>query len=185
MNQALIAECSNSYVSCERLFYPHRMGQPLFTVQELTAFMSAACDALKEQNNCANQITIFLESVLDERHGTCSHFSINAALPMPSNEPEQLFTTVKQSLTKLYSSNERYMKCGLILLDLVSEDSLNLFANPFEPKKQKRFDLDDEYSVLSGKNRLKSQAMRSWKSKGDRLAPKTVDWKDLATVLAK
>lgn len=187
MNNSLLADLSNSYVSCERIFYPHRKGQALFTMEELSSFMSAACEPLKEQKNCAQTISVLLEAVLDERHETTSLFNITAELPIPANQPEQLFLALKQCLTKLYSINEQYTRCEIVLLDLVPEESINLFKDSPQLKLHKRNEKKEKINAFSGmsKNRLYSQAMRSWKSKSQYSSQKQVNWSDLEVVFAK
>lgn len=115
----LLEACSNN-ITCERVFHPHRSGQPLFTVQELSAFLKGACEGLKKQQCSTKALAITLESVLDERRGSTSQFTINTSLPAAAHEPEQLFLPFLLALTKLYSPNESYLKCRL---DLIPEDS--------------------------------------------------------------
>jgi hypothetical protein len=135
MNQVL-QSCNQ--VSCERVFNPHRVGQPLFSVQELSTFLKAACEALQAQQSCSKRLSISLESVLDDRRGSVSNCTIALPLSTPANQPEQLFLTVLQGLTKLYSPGEQYLKCRVDFLELIPEDAYKLFEQT-KPRPRSRF----------------------------------------------
>lgn len=187
MNNSSLVEFNNSYVLCERIFYPHRKGQPLFNLQEITAFINEACETLKEQKNCAQTISVLLEAVLDERYMTTSLFNVSAELPLPTNQPEELFLTIKQCLTKLYCTHEQYTRCEIVFLDLIPEESVHLFQNPPQPKLYKRMQQKEKVNAFTGlsKNRLYSQSIHSWKGKSELQSPKPINWCDLEIVLAK
>lgn len=119
MNQVLK---SSNQLSCERIFHSHHNGQPLFTDQELSAFLKAACGAIQEKQSCSKKLSISLESVLGDIQ---SHRTLALPLSIPANQPDQFFPTVVQGLTKLYTPGEQYLKCRFDFLELIPEDLVN------------------------------------------------------------
>lgn len=89
--------------------------------EDLQLLTTEACDSLKKQKTCASNILLILEAIFDERYGTHTQFRITSPLPSPTNDPTQLLLTAKQSLRKIFSSNEQYTKCSIVLFDLIPE----------------------------------------------------------------
>src|SRR5262249_40336884 len=129
---------------------------PIELAEALSTYVCGACVKLREQKSCAKAIIVFLEAVLDAKEGTRRHYGITASFSQPTNDTPQIITTAKHCLEKIYSKNERYKKCGVILLDLISEDLVvpDLFSGFSPPKRKKLMDVVDSLNVHYGKNTL-------------------------------
>lgn len=158
--------------------------------EALATFMRGASDQLKAQKSCAKVLFVFLEAILDENHGSHSHFSISSSFGAPTNDPTQMIMTAKQCVNKLYSPTECYTKCGVVLLDLIPEDLLTQDHVVSSQKAQRRKlkETVDEFNAFYRKNTLSYGAMgtnRSGKITISHLIQKPAQWNGLAFALAK
>lgn len=159
--------------------------------EALSTYVSEACVKLRQQKSCARALCVFLEAVLDAKLGTRHHYSLTTSFPLPTNDTPQIITAAKQCLTKMFSEKERYKKCGIILLDLISEEQVepDLFLEAPNPKRRKLLDTVDALNDSYGKNVLFYGATglnKSWKMKTNRCSGySTTDWENLAIAWAK
>jgi DNA polymerase V len=158
--------------------------------EALSTYVSGACVKLRAQKSCANAICIFLEAVLDAKAGTRRYYSMTTPFSNPTNDTPQMITVAKYCLERMFVETERYKKCGVILLDLISEELVipDLFLGSISPKRRKLMDAVDTLNSRYGKNTLfygASGINPSWKTRSNRKSQHYTGWKSLATALAK
>lgn len=159
--------------------------------EALATFISSACVKLRSQHSCTSAIYVFLEAVLDAKLGTRKQYSAVKSFVFPTNDTSQIIFAAKTLLSKLFIPNERYKKCGVILLDLTAESLLmpDLFLKSFDIKRMSLMKTVDTLNARFGKNTLFFGAMGpknpSWKSRSDKCSQfNTLDWEALPTVKA-
>lgn len=118
---------------CEIVFKDDTPQSSSLLLENLNFLTSEACESLKKKKDCASNLIVFLDAVLDEKYGTQSQFRITSPFPVPTNDPTQMHVAVHQSIKKLYSPHEKYTKCGIILFDMTPE--LKLIDCSFEDKQ--------------------------------------------------
>lgn len=166
------------------------VSDPVELAEALSTYVCGACVKLRGQNSCTNAITVFLEAVLDAKEGSRRHYGITASFSHPTNDTPQIITAAKYCLKKMFIETERYKKCGIILLDLISEDLVipDLFLGSRNPKRRKLMDAVDSLNIYYGKNTIfygSSGIGRSWKTRSNKCSQHYTEWKGLATALAK
>lgn len=167
------------------------VNDPEELAEALSTYVSGACVKLRAQNSSAKAICVYLEAIMDAKEGTRRHYSMTASFPMPTNDTPQMITTAKQCLTKMFSKTERYKKCGIILLDLISDNLVlpDLFLGSPNTKRRRLLDTVDALNTYYGKNALFYGAMginKSWKTRSDRRSNySTTEWENLAIAWAK
>lgn len=158
--------------------------------EALATFVSTACVKLRSQNSCASALCVFLEAVWDAKLGTRRHYNMVKAFAVPTSDTPQMISAAKCILAKIFVAGERYKKCGIILLDLVSEDVVvpDLFLGGFDPKRQTVMHTVDAVNAHFGKNTIFFGAMGtnpSWKMRSDRSSQyTTTEWDSLPIVRA-
>lgn len=176
-------------ICCSRSF-----GQAITNLQDLSealsTYVNSAGIKLREQRSCTKALCVFVESVLDAQMGTRAYDNAVIAFPMPTNDTPQMISSAKKCLATLFRKEQRYKKCGVILLDLVAEESMvpDLFQQAPHPKRRLVAQTVDALNEHFGKNTLFYGAMGvnpHWKMRSDsRSRCYTTRWEDLAVVKA-
>ena len=166
------------------------VSDPVELAEALSTYVCGACVKLRAQNSCAGAIMVFLEAVLDAKEGSRRHYGMTDSFPQPTNDTPQIITAAKQCLKKMFRENERYKKCGIILLDLISEDLIipDLFLGAAHPKRRRLMDAVDGLNIYYGKNTLFYGATgidRPWKTRAEKCSQYYTEWEGLAVVWAK
>lgn len=158
--------------------------------EALATFSARACQKLREQNSCAKALTVFLEAALDPQEGTRQHFGVTVPFLQPTNDTSHVISIAKKSMLKLYCKGLRFKKCGVILLDLISEKSIipDLFLGGIDPKRKLVMQTVDALNARFGKNTLFYGAMGinpAWRVRSDRRSRHyTTSWDELPIALA-
>lgn len=172
-------------ITCSRSF-----GKRVTDFNELSeafsTFVHTACVKLREQQCAAQALYVFMEAMIDPQAPTRRHYNMAIDLPMATNDTALIITIGKMCLQRLYKKEEVYKKCGVILLDLISDDSIvpDLFHEGQDPKRTLLMDTLDSINARHGKNTLFFAAMGTnptWKMRSDkRTRGYTTSWSDLA-----
>lgn len=156
--------------------------------EALSNYVNTACIKLRQQSSCAQAMCVFTESVFDSQTGARRYNSAAASFSMPTYDTPQIITKAKQCLMQLYRKGEQYKKCGIILLDLISEANIvpDLFLGGIDPKRSALMYAVDGINAKFGKNILFYGAMgvqQTWKMRSDkRSSYNTTSWKCLPIV---
>lgn len=177
-------------ITCSRSF-GCRVNDLTSLSEALSTFVSSACEKLRQQHSYAQAVCVFVESILNAQTGLrrCDHRA--AALPFPTSDTPEIISIAKKLLAGLFCQGLDYKKCGVILLDLISEENLvpDLFLKGMHPKRKHLMGTVDGLNGYFGKNTLFYAATgvnRSWKTRKERRTRcYTTDWEELAIANAK
>lgn len=172
-------------ITCSRSF-----GKRVTDLRELSealaTFVHSACETLREQQSCAQGVYVFLEAMVDPQSPARRHYNMAVRLPMPTNDTSLVIAAAKRSIELLYNKSEVYKKCGVILLDLIPDNSIfpDLFEQGQHPKRHRLMHTLDAINARHGKESLFFAAMGtspSWKMKSNRRTRcYSTSWTDLA-----
>lgn len=152
--------------------------------EALSSFITLAAVRLRAQKSSANAICVFLESILDSKWGSRRHYSLAKAFPFPTSDTPQMISKGKAILSEIFIEKERYKKCGVILLDLISDKLIipDLFVGGMAPKRKAFMQVVDALNARFKKNSLFFGAvgLSSWKMGSDkRSAYNATEWDQL------
>lgn len=182
-------QASKKSITCSRSFGVTLTDlEPM--LEAISSYASTACEKLRQERSCAKAVYVFTEALMDIQTEKRLYNSVSEVFPLATNDTPMVITLVKNLLTQLYVKGQRYKKCGLVLLDLVSENTLepDLFQTPLNPKRRKLAQTVDALNGRYGKNTLIYAAAGinpSWKMKCQRRSGcYTTCWNELAIVKA-
>ena len=127
---------------------------------------------------------------MDGQTGTRISSNHIIAFPSPTNDTPQVITAAKKCLSFLFRKEARYKKCGVILLDLIPEETVapDLFIKGSNPKRRELSNTIDALNEKFGKNTVFYGAMGTnpqWKMRSDSRSPGyTTCWEELVLVHA-
>lgn len=176
-------------ISCSRSF-GKVVTEESEIAEALATFANTACIKLREQNSCVNALCIYTEAVLDQSAGTRRHFSTVIPFISPTQDTSEVISAAKKGLHKVFFQGNNYKKCGVILLDLVPEATVqpDLFLGKNDPKRSHLMETIDSLNSHFGKNTLFFGAMGinpKWKVRADRRSNcYTTSWHSLAIAKA-
>ena len=154
--------------------------------EAVSNFAAACALKLRNQKSCANFLTVFVltNSFKDEPqyNGTKT-----ITLPVASNSTPELINYALIGLKKIFATNYRYKKAGVIVTGIIpgAQKQADLF-NSGNPKMDLLMKTFDKINGEHGKNLIKVASQgngQRWKLKRERLSPcYTTKWEDLLTV---
>lgn len=156
--------------------------------EALSTFVHKACIKLRSQKSYTQGVYVFLEAVLDAKNGTRLRNGMTASFPSPTNDTVQVITAAKNCCRQMFREEERYKKCGVILLDLMPEDAVqpDFFAPSIHPKRSAVMHTVDALNARFGKEAVFFGAMgmqQQWKGRSDRRSfHSTTGWDHLPAV---
>lgn len=171
-------------ISCSRSF-GKTVTEASDIAEALATFINTACVKLRQQESFAKAICVYLEAVLDAETGSRSHTSNITSFPIATNDTPKLISIAKQALKKIFCQGKSYKKCGIILLDLISEKNVipDLFLGGIDPKRKLLMETVDGINTRCGKNTLFYGAMGinpQWKMRSDKRSRFNIsNWEDL------
>lgn len=163
---------------------------PRELAEALATFVNTACIKLRRQKSCAKAVFVYLEATVEAGSPLRRQFCTTIHFPQPTNDTGQIITAAKRGLKSIYHSKERYKKCGIILLDLLSQDHVlpDLFLGGIDPKRAAAMQAVDAINGCYGKNTLFFGAMGTdpkWKLRSEYSSiHNSTDWKLLPLVKA-
>lgn len=177
-------------ITCSRSF-GRAITEESELAEALSTFASRASVKLRRQNSCAQGLSIFLEAAIQSdiaksgRLGFRRYYGTTISLELPTSDTSLIITKAKECLTRIFQKNERYKKCGIILLDLIPESEVipDLFMPLENPKKKILMQTMDSLNAQLGKEALFLGAQgisQSWKAESNRRScPYTTQWQSL------
>lgn len=177
-------------ITCSRSF-GRIVTEEIELAEALSTFVNTACIKLRAQRSCAKAMTIYLEAQVEPGQPTRYCFSTTVPFLQATSDTPQMITAAKECLKKIYQENERYKKCGIILLDLVPEESImpDFFSEPVNPKRRILMRTMDALNAHYGKNTVLFGAMGlnpQWKAQSDHGSNFNLEsWEHLPVAKAK
>ncbi len=180
---------SKKSIACSRSF--GKVVTDLETLSEaLSTYVFTACVKLRNQGSCAQALNVYLETKVDAQTGLRQAYNTTVALPLPTNDTPQIIHAAKHCLSHLYREGQDYKKCGIVLLDLMPEDSVktDFFMECRDPKRRRLAVTVDALNKRFGKHTVFYGAMGvdpQWKMTCDRRSRHyTTSWDELAIAKA-
>lgn len=87
--------------------------------QAVANYTASCAEKLRKQNSCAGKIHLFLQTNPHRKEDRQYFRSITIPLTVASNNTSELVKTARWALQKIFRPGFNYMKCGIILMDLV------------------------------------------------------------------
>jgi DNA polymerase V len=169
-------------------------GETVSSLEELSealaTYTNKACVKLRKQKSSAHAICVYAEAVIDSQTYLRRHDSKVVDLLYPTSDTPHIIEKATQCLKELYRENQRYKKCGIILLDLIPKDQVmpDMFLQTIDPKRDRLSEVYDHVNSRFGRNSLFYAAMginNSWKMRNEsRSGHYTTSWDELAIAKA-
>jgi len=168
-------------------------GRPVQNLQELkeaiTLHTTRAAEKLREQKSVAFHISAFIETNRFKTEEAQYSNSAGCYLPEPTAYTPLLIKYALQCLERIYREGFKFIRAGVVLIDIVPEDQiqLNLFV-PSRPLKKDKSTMKavDRINVKWGSNTIKyasSGLEQSWRMKRAKLSPRyTTNWDEMLEV---
>lgn len=155
--------------------------------ERVSTFAVTCAEKLRLQSSLCNQLMVFLHTNFHRQDLPQYSKSIVVKLPYPTNSSIELSKFATQALERIYIKGYHYKKSGVIVLDFVSDNhvQLNMFNNS-NPKHKSLMATMDRINNATGRKiiKLASQDLdRVWKMKQERLSPRyTTNVNDIITI---
>ena len=164
-----LVDCNNFYVSCERVFQPRLEGLPVGVMSNndaseprqrimtsssfgrLTGELGELQDAirqhaqrgavkLRQQDSHSRAVLVFLKTNRHRPDLPQYSPSVVVELPEPTDDSRTILAAAQQGLAAIYRRGYRFMKAGVMLLDLVdaNREQLSLLDTPEREAQRER-----------------------------------------------
>jgi DNA polymerase V len=183
----------------QQIIASRSFGAPVWTEAELAeslrTYMGRAAEKLRRQHSVARRVGVWLETNRHRLQDAQYHPSATIPLLAPSADTAVLTKAAMTVLHHLYRDGFRYVKAGVMLLELADRDveQGQLFADApsaTDPLRSALMATLDRVNARWGKGTLGIgsaglQSPRRWAMKRGTMTPAyTTDWDDLAIVRA-
>lgn len=154
--------------------------------ESITLYMSRAAEKLRRQQSCAGSVHVYIHT--SPHNPREAHYSNRMTIPLPSptDDTLRLVNVALWGLGRIYKAGYRYQKAGVMLSELVPQQSLqtDLFGSATAAgKSAKLMSVLDQINRSMGKRtlRLAAEGFRQpWKMKqGNKSPGYTTSWHDL------
>ena len=171
-------------------------GQPVVTLEDMNeavvSYASRAAEKLRNQKHVAGAIQVFVETNRFKPNEPQYNNAVTVKLLKPTANSFQLGEAAIYGMRKIFKYGYAYKKCGVMLMDLVSEGSVptDLFAQidlPDAARSNALMATLDEINAKMGRGTVRSAGEgvhKPWAMRSDNKSQAfTTDWKQLATVI--
>ncbi|RYY19847.1 MAG: Y-family DNA polymerase [Chitinophagaceae bacterium] len=94
-------------------------------IKEAICNHAATCAAkLRQQKSCCRNIHIFIQTNLHKMFDAQYSRSVNVELETASNDTGEIIKAASRGFDMIFKEGYRYMKCGVIVCDLLPEESI-------------------------------------------------------------
>ena len=140
----------------------------------------AACCALKlrMQHSVCREVCVFIATNVHKIHHLQHHHSVNIKCDTPTSVTSDIIKYSLKGLAMIFGGkNYLYMKCGVIVKDIVSESAIqiNLFESPHDRKVKALASVVDDLNRKTGNKSLRMSVHRfdkSYQMRAERLSAK-------------
>lgn len=168
-------------------------GQPILMLEDMNeavvSYASRASEKLRKQRHVASAIQVFVETNRFKPNEPQYNNAVTVKLLKPTSNSFQLGEAAIYGMRKIFKYGYAYKKCGVMLMDLVLEDSVpvDLFSGFDEPETQRAKNLMatlDEINAKMGRGTVRSAGegvQKAWSMRSDNKSHAfTTDWNQLA-----
>ena len=184
---ALAEPASKKSITTSRSFGSLVTSQEILETAIANHVFSAA-RKLRLQDEFANAIYVWIESMTDKARGLRQGHSVVISFTQPTNDTAVMITAAKKAVAHLFHKEREYKKCGVMLIDLLQEHLVHgdLFSPRADPKRANLTKTVDAINRQFGKDAIVYAAMGTtshWKCRSDsRSIGFTSSWDELPTV---
>lgn len=147
-------------------------------VAEAISNYAATCaEKLRKQKSCCKEMNVFISTNVHKIEEAQYTHSLTMELARASNNTAELIKYALKGLNIIFKEGYRYMKCGVIVMDLVPENVLqaNIFETCNLSKNKKIMSVMDKVNNSLGKEtvRMATQGFKKrYKLRADHLSPR-------------
>jgi len=161
--------------------------------EALVSYVSRAGEKLRRENLLAKHMLVFIHTSPFAKDATKDPYyapSLSFAMPLHTNYTPELIHYALLALKEMYRPGYRYMKCGVMLTDLLVEgtQTLDLFDRRDTTKQSKLMAAMDHVNQTMGRQTLfyaSSGIQQDWRGASARRSPSyTTDWEGIIKVKA-
>lgn len=149
----------------------------LTDIQQAVASHASSCARkLRSEQSCCSKVHVFLQTNPYQPGDKQFLASITLTLPVASNASNEIIKYAIQGLREIFMPGYRYLKVGVILMDIVSQKQvqLGLFDNRNHSKDRELMLAMDHSNRVYGKDSLRFGRQdfgRRWKLRAEKLSP--------------
>ncbi|MDH4572483.1 Y-family DNA polymerase [Salinicola acroporae] len=157
--------------------------------QAIRAHAARGAEKLRKQGSVARAIQVHLKTNKHREDLAQYHPALVVQLPHPSNDTRVIVGSAQAALTRIYRGGYRYMKAGVMMLDLCQSDSLqhDIFDSPESDAERERSAkasaVMDELNRRMGLGTVRlggTKGKADWKLKAELLTQRyTTRWDEL------
>lgn len=156
--------------------------------EALANYAARACKKLRKQKSKAQGLHVFLKTNHFRKEDPQYSNGSTIGFSHPTSDTALIIHKGKKLLQSLYLPGFNYQKCGILLLDLVSEnyEQDDLFTLNDSSKADQLMDVMDRINKSMGENMIFHAAQgiqRKWQMRSEKRSPRyTTSWAELAKV---
>lgn len=155
--------------------------------EALATYVARAAIKLREQKSYAQAIYVYLVAKSPIRGEKDIYYTEIKKFEIPTNHTPTLISCAKEAMSKIFQSDLRYKKCGVVMLDLIEgERQYNLLNSVDNKREQVLMQIIDHANKRMGVDKIKYAAMGNkdtWHPKQNLCSNRyTTSWKDLLKV---
>jgi len=122
--------------------------------QAVAAHASACARKLRQEQSCAKQVHVFIETNPFRRQDRQYFTGVTIPLTVASNSTTEIIKFTMRALAMIFQPGYNYQKAGVMVLDLVSQDTiqLSLFDQRDRSRERKLMTAIDKTNNTFGKD---------------------------------
>lgn len=121
-------------------------------IEAVATYTASCAEKLRAQGSCARQVHVFIQTNPHKLEDRQYFRSITIPQEVPTNHTPELTKAALKGLELIYRNGYRYMKCGVIVMDLVPATAVQggLFDTADRPRNNKLMDAMDKINTSFG-----------------------------------
>ena len=124
--------------------------------EAITNFTANCAEKLRQQHSAAREMTVFIQTNPHRLQDRQYHRSITMKMDLAQSSTPVLIKYALKAMQIIFKDGYNYMKCGIELRDLVSEDEVQLsLFSPVVPKENKAIKVLDTLNDIFGKETVR------------------------------
>jgi DNA polymerase V len=147
-------------------------------IAEAVSNYAATCALkLRNQHSCCRTINVFVQTNTHKTEEEQYMRSIDVELDRASNDSATIIKYALKGLEIIFKDGYRYMKAGVIVMDLVSEETIqsNIFSTPDKGVKKNLMAAMDRVNLTMGRDTVRMAVQgfdRKYRLRADYLSPR-------------
>ena len=163
--------------------------EDLIQIEEaLSSYASRACEKLRNQKSKCKGVYVFIKTNSFQKHRPQYRNGLSFEFELPTSDTRIIVSKAKEIMKSIYRKGFSFHKCGIILLDLVSENykQSHFFADNDSDNQEEFMNLVDSLNKSMGPKTLfyLSQGInKEWQMRSDNRSRRyTTKWSEILEV---